>query len=60
MNRYCEGGKLMKKLSGIVFFICLLLLGGIADGLNEGAPLSTALWSIPIMFVMWVSGKIAE
>lgn len=50
----------MKKLSGWIFIIGLLLLGGIADGLNEGAPLSTALWSIPIMLVMWVSGKVTD
>lgn len=42
----------MKKLSGGVFFFCLLMLGGIADGLCEGASLTTVLWSIPIMFVM--------
>jgi hypothetical protein len=60
MNRYCEGGKLMKKLNGVVFVISLLLLGGIADGLCEGAPLSTVLWCIPLFLLMWLSGKIAE
>lgn len=48
----------MKKLSGWLFVISLFVLGGIADGINEGAPLSTALWCIPIMLVMWVSSRV--
>ena len=50
----------MKKLNGVIFFICLLILGGIAEGLSDGLPLSTALWSIPIMLVMWVSGRVTD
>lgn len=50
----------MKKLSGWLFVISLFMLGGIADGINEGASLSTALWSIPIMLVMWVSSRVIE
>lgn len=50
----------MKKLSGWLFVISLFMLGGIADGINEGASLSTALWCIPIMLVMWVSSRVIE
>lgn len=50
----------MKKISGILFFICMLMLGGILDGINEGAPLSTALWCIPLFLLMWVSGRMAD
>lgn len=50
----------MKKLIGSLFFIGLLMLGGIADGLNEGAPLSLALWVIPILLVMWASVKLSD
>ena len=50
----------MKRISGWLFVISLFLLGGIADGINEGASLSTAWWCIPVLLVMWVSGKIIE
>ena len=50
----------MKKLSGFIFFICIMLMGSIAEGLSDGLPLSKALWSIPIMLVMWVSGRVTE
>ncbi len=50
----------MKKLCSLLFVISIFMLGGIADGLCEGAPLSTVLWSIPILLVMWISSKIAE
>lgn len=50
----------MKKLSGIIFIISIMLVGGICDGINEGASLTTALWCIPLFLLMWVSGKIAK
>ena len=50
----------MKKLSGVIFIISIFLIGGIADGINEGAPLSTAWWCIPILLVMWVSSRVFE
>lgn len=50
----------MKKFIGSLFFIGMLMLGGIAEGINEGASLSLALWSIPILLVMWAGVKLSD
>ena len=44
----------------MVMFIGLLLLGGIADGILDGASWITALWSLPILFAMWLSTKVSD
>lgn len=50
----------MQKLSGLIFVISIFLVGGIADGINEGAPLTMGLWCIPLFLLMWWSGRMAD
>ena len=39
-------------MKGLVFVISMFLLGGIGDGLESGASLTTVLWALPILAVM--------
>jgi hypothetical protein len=55
-----KGGKGMKKFFAWVFIVCILILGGIADGIESGAPLSLAWWFIPTVLVMLVSAKLSD
>ena len=47
-----------KPLCEAIFGICLLLIIGIAGGIDCGEPLSNALWIIPLLATMGITGYI--
>lgn len=51
----------MKKLiCGAISFASLFLIYGIVGGVEHGESLANMLWCIPLLLVMYVSGRIGE
>jgi hypothetical protein len=47
-----------KPLCEAIFGICLLLIIGIAGGIECGEPMRNALWFIPLLATMGITGYI--
>lgn len=50
--------KMKKSICGAIFGISLLLIIGIAGGIDCEEPMSNALWILPLLATMGISGYI--
>ena len=49
-----------RKIFGALFVISLVLIISIIGGTQNGEPLSSMWWCVPLFIVLWVSGKISQ
>ena len=47
-----------KKICGVILALSLFLVIGIVGGVDQGEPLSNAIWCFPVLVVAWASAKI--
>lgn len=47
-----------RKICGIVFAICMVLVFGVMGKIECGEPMCNIWWCIPLLATMWASGRI--
>ena len=47
-----------RKICGIIFTICMVLVFGIVGKIENGEPMSIIWWCIPLFATMWKTGTI--